>query len=334
MLQTSYGGASLPTTIAVNQNFDIRLLIGLLSIPYEDHIRVLAYNTNTEVLSYTYNQTFRSLLVKVECSEEPRFFSVFLTNAFLDEFGITIDDVHTLLDGALINHTIGAYPGGYLLTVTYPLCSSHDVEVVFLSGTLAATLMDSNMMPLEGALVRAYRDGALIREGHTDSNGQLVLTVLPAGYYTIDTYWLGVLVRNDQLTIIGAINYEAACPVYAVTVQVVDVLSDLLFGASVTVHAPDGTVLTSGYTSQDGNIAFRLPRGDYAVTAAYFGSSNSTTVHFDKNTTVRIQVPMLNINSVLLSLIVAAAIGIVLYKTVWVCAKRKNTVRLPPTIET
>jgi len=111
--------------------------------------------------------------------------------------------------------------------------------------------------------------------------------------------------------------------VYAVTVQVVDVLSDTLFGASVAVHAPDGTVLTSGSTGQDGNIAFRLPRGDYAVTAAYFGPSNSKTVHFDKNTTVRIQVPMLNINSVLLSIIVAAAIGIVLYKIVWVRAKRK-----------
>ena len=121
---------------------------------------------------------------------------------------------------------------------------------------------------------------------------------------------------------------------YAVTVQVVDVLSDLLSGVSVTVHAPDGTVLTSGFTSQDGNIAFRLPKGDYAVTAAYFGPSNSKTVHPDKSTTIRIQVPMLNINSVLLSLIVAAAIGIVLYKRVWVRAKRKNTVRLPPTIET
>jgi len=313
ILQTSHGGAFLSTTITVNQNFDIQLLLGQLSIPYENHVSALAYITNTEVKSYTYSQTFRSLLIAVECSEEPSFFSVFLTDTFLSQLGITIDDVHTLLDGELIGHTVDTYPGGYLLTITHSICSPHDIEISFSSVTLVATLTDSNAIPLDGALVRACRGQALIEEGYTNGSGRIVFTSLPSGHYTISTFWLGVPVRNDQLTMTDDTTYEAAYSVYALGVQVTDAFSESLPGSSVTIYLPDGTVLTSGLTDQDGAITFhQLPIGHYTVVSGYFGFSNSATVNLTENSAVQIQVPMLNIDT-LFMLTIPPILGFAFY---------------------
>jgi len=341
ILQVLHDSSPLSTTIAVNQNFDIRLLIGLLYIPYDGHTKVLSYTTNTEVLSYSFNQTFGSLLIKVKCTEDPGFFSAFLTDAFLDQLGVTIDSVHTLLDGALINHTVHEYPNGYLLTVTYPLCS-HDVEVVFSNATLAATLTDSNMAPLDGAHIRVYRGQSPIGGGYTDGGGQIVLTNLPPGHYTITTDWLGVPVKSDQLTITGSATYSTACPVYALRAEVIDVFSDFLSDSSVTVRLPDGTVLTSGVTGKDGVVMFsQLPVGDYTVVANYFGFSISVPVSLTENRTVRLQIPILNIYTTLFLLTVPTALGYAFYQT-WIMKRRRmrvlfvcsdNSVRAPTAVD-
>ena len=342
-LQVFCDDSSFSTKITVNQNFDIPLLMGQLSAPYDEHLRALSYTTNTEVQSYTYNQAFRGLLIAVECSEEPGFFSVFLTNTFLSQLGIGIDDVHTLLDGTLIDHTVDTYPSGYLLTVTHALCSPHEIEIVFSSVTLVATLTDSNTIPLDGALVRAYRGQALIEEGYTDESGQIVFASLPSGYYNISTSWLGVPVQSDQLTITGDIVYEAACSVYHLRAQFIDVFSDYLPGSSVTIYLPDGTVLTSGATDQDSAITFhQLPIGSYTVVIKYFVFSHSATVNLIENLPIQIQVPMLNINTLLFMLITPVAVSLPFYRRWWkkkiekrmrmliVCS---NDLEISPTVE-
>ena len=307
-VKVDYTGAIFGATINLNQNLETQLLIAVVSCPDVPNVGKLCYSTSSNVSSITYNGTFKELRIELSGpTGTSGSVSVFVPRTLLGNLSLTVENIHTFLDSEPVNATIEDHPDGYLVIVSYTH-SSHIVEVVFSDITLITTVKDSNNRAINGANVKLYREGALVEEGYADEAGEAVFTNLATGEYEIKTFHLGVLVKTDQVTLLEDLDYRAYCPVYDLTIQVFDMIPSPLPGASVTASLQDGRVLFSGTTNGAGGLTFlQVPAEDYKIKATYFGISGSTDVVIDRNLTIQIHVPMLNMTTIVLLLTAVGA---------------------------
>ena len=303
-----YTGAIFGATINLNQNLETQLLIAFVSCPDMPDVGRLCYSTSSKVSSIRYNRTFKELRIELSGpTGTSGSVSVFVPRTLLDNLGLTAENIHTFFDGKHVASTIEDHPDGYLVIVSYTH-SSHVVEVVFSDITLITTVKDSNRRVINGANVKLYREGALVKEGYTEEDGEAVFTNLATGEYEIKIFHLGVLVKTDRVTLLEGLDYRADCPVYDLTVQVFDMIPSPLPGASVTASLPDGRVLFSGTTNGAGNVTFlQVPTENYKIKATYFGISGLTDVAVDRGLTIQIHVPTLNMTTIVLLLTAVGA---------------------------
>jgi len=318
-VKVDYTGAIFGATVNLNQNLETQLLIGFVSCPDVPNVGKLCYSTGSNVSSITYNGTFNELRIELSGpTGTSGSVSVFVPGTLLGNLSLTVENIHTFLDSEPVAATVEGHPAGYLVIVSYTH-SSHVVEVVFSDITLITTVKDSNNRVINGANVKLYREGALVKDGYTDEDGEAVFTNLAKGEYEIKTFHLGVLVKTDRVTLLEDLDYRAKCPVYDLTIQVFDMIPSPLPGASVTASLQDGRVLFSGTTNGAGTVTFlQVPAENYKIKATYFGISGSMDVVVNRNLTIQIYVPTLNMTTIVLLLTavgtVAALVGAYLSK--------------------
>jgi len=302
-VMVDYTGAIFGATINLDQNLETQLLIAFVSCPDVPNVGKLCYSTSSSVSSITYNGTFKELRIELSGpTGTSGSVSVFVPRTLLDNLGLTAENIHTFLDSEPVAATIEDHPDGYLVVVSYTH-SSHVVEVVFSDITLITTVKDSNNRAINGANIKLYRGGALVEEGYTEEDGEAVFTNLATGEYEIKTFHLGVLVKTDRVTLLEDLDYRANCPVYDLTIQVFDMIPSSLPSASVTASLPDGRILFSGTTNGAGVVVFlQVPAENYKIKATYFGISSLTDVVVNRNLTIQIYVPTLNMTTIVLLL--------------------------------
>ena len=300
-VRITYMNATYKSDFEVSQNFEFQYRIATVQITGVPGVGTFIYSTESTVTSIRYVQTFNELYAEITGpSGSAGHFSIFIPKAFLNHFGLTISGIHIFIDHAAVTYTYVEYSDGYLVTVNYTH-SGHLVEVVFSNIALVVDVEDSNGAGLINALIKLSRDGYLLTSGYTDGDGKLTLTGLPTGNYTIDTYQRGILVKTSELTMTSDTLYSATCPVYDLSVQVLDIMSTPLPGCTVDAVLPNGTVLTSTQTDGAGMVFFhQMPKSTFHVQAVYFGFSNSTNANLTRNLNLQLQIPMLNILTIIL----------------------------------
>jgi len=144
-----------------------------------------------------------------------------------------------------------------------------DTLVVFTPKySLTVTAVDSHNTPLVGATVIIA--GQVTLERTTDSSGTVAVGDLPAGKYTIEVIWHGVIVYSKSVTLSESTNIKALCDVYYVTIKVVR-NGKPVPNVKVKLALPDGTIL-EGTTGSDGTTVLKqVPKGTYIVLADSVG---------------------------------------------------------------
>ena len=128
----------------------------------------------------------------------------------------------------------------------------------------------------------------------TDLTGNLT-TRLPIGTYDFDVYWKNVLVDDDETGhgVSSSHSLELTADVFYLTVKVKGSDGSGLDKATVFVYS-GWSAIASGITPSSGELAFRLPQGDYTVnmtfTTTYYMSgidiSDTQQVTLDQDKTV------------------------------------------------
>jgi hypothetical protein len=112
----------------------------------------------------------------------------------------------------------------------------------------------------------------------TDATGKLNLGIVPDGDYSVSgVNWQGIDVSPPQqgsthLSKATTVNVKAE--VFTLKIKVSDFLGLTVSGATVTIHHPNGTTITSS-TDGSGVAIFKdIPQGDYSGTVSYLGQTS------------------------------------------------------------
>jgi hypothetical protein len=81
--------------------------------------------------------------------------------------------------------------------------ASHDVKVKGHAPSIYGTVVDSALLPIEGASVRLYCDGSLLAKTTTDAEGAFAFYGLEPGNYRVTAIMSGLGATSVSVTFIG-----------------------------------------------------------------------------------------------------------------------------------
>jgi len=104
---------------------------------------------------------------------------------------------------------------------------------------------------------------------YTSSNGFINLTDVPLGDYGFTILWKDKIVKETIVHVDSSIVYPIKTQVYRLTVKVLDANGVPVYGSYVIAETSSGVGYGLDVSDKAGIASFRLPFGDYVITAHY-----------------------------------------------------------------
>jgi|GEM_PF-4493696 len=172
------------------------------------------------------------------------------------------------------------YTGNYLIRASYgkmvrekqfTLSASTELSLELLLRSLDVRCISGDEEPLEGVYLELIdAEGRCVATASSASNGWATLARVVAGRYTLRAYWQGVEVASSEVDLRDDVIIDPLpCRVYDFTVHVVDEVNKGIYGATVKLFWPNGTLITSAVTGAGGYIRCDdMPGGTYIIKAS------------------------------------------------------------------
>ena len=155
--------------------------------------------------------------------------------------------------------------------------SQDPIELTVAIYYLRLHIIDSRDLAVEGALVATINDSsaAIVGSSVTDDDGNITHRV-PMGTYRVQIVWQEAVVYERDMVVDHNEPINLTVAVYYVDIHVEDTMGAPLEGAMISfVNITSGRSMGIQATSDDGNVSYRTPIGDYQLLVAW----QESTVH-------------------------------------------------------
>ena len=182
------------------------------------------------------------------------------------------------------NYLIRASYGKMVREKTFTLSASTELSLELLLRSLDVKCISGDEEPLEGVYLKLIDpEGRCVATASSAANGWATLARIVVGRYTLKAYWQGVEVASADVDLSDDVVIDPLpCRVYDFTVHVVDEANKGVYGATVKLFWPNGTLITSAVAGAGGYVRCDdMPGGTYIIKASSWTFTSEVEVELN-----------------------------------------------------